>query len=77
MNSFNKTIKQGAELKKDVCFVDIVVYGEQAKHCAEYLPKGRGVIVDGGLKFRLWETPEGALLIKQWFELPEAEDALV
>jgi single-strand DNA-binding protein len=55
----NRTWKQGDERKEDVCFVEIVVFGKQAEHCAQYLTKGNGVIVDGRLQQRRWETEDG------------------
>ena len=51
--------KQGDDLKEEVCFVDIVVFGKQAEHCGQYLSKGNGVIVDGRLQQRRWETEDG------------------
>jgi single-strand DNA-binding protein len=39
--------------------VDIVVFGKTAEHCGQYLSKGNGVIVDGRLQQRRWETEDG------------------
>lgn len=55
----NRRFKQGEELKEEVCFIDIVVFGKQAEHCGQYLGKGNGVIVDGRLQQRRWETEDG------------------
>ena len=55
----SRRFKQGEELKEEVCFVDIVVFGKQAEHCGQYLSKGNGVIVDGRLQQRRWETEDG------------------
>jgi single-strand DNA-binding protein len=55
----SRRYKQGDELKEEVCFVDIVVFGKQAEHCGQYLSKGNGVIVDGRLQQRRWETEDG------------------
>ncbi|GIW55235.1 MAG: single-stranded DNA-binding protein [Nitrospiraceae bacterium] len=55
----SRRYKQGEELKEEVCFVDIVVFGKQAEHCGQYLSKGNGVIVDGRLQQRRWETEDG------------------
>jgi single-strand DNA-binding protein len=55
----SRRFKQGDELKEEVCFVDIVVFGKQAEHCGQYLSKGNGVIVDGRLQQRRWETEDG------------------
>lgn len=45
--------------KDDVSFIDIVVYGKQAESCAEFLDKGRSVLVEGRLQQRRWETSDG------------------
>ena len=55
----SRRYKQGDELKEEVCFVDIVVFGKQAEHCGQYLNKGSGIIVDGRLQQRRWETEDG------------------
>lgn len=54
-----RRFKQGEDLKEEVCFVDIVVFGKQAEHCGQYLSKGNGVIVEGRLQQRRWETEDG------------------
>ena len=55
----NHRYKQRGEMKDDVCYIDIVVFGKQAELCGQYLNKGNGVIVDGRLQERRWETDEG------------------
>ena len=56
----NRTYKDGAgEKKEDTSFIRIVVWGKMAEICGEYLTKGRSVLVEGRLKSRAWETPEG------------------
>lgn len=55
----NRRYKQGEEKKEDVCYIDIVVFGKQAESCGQYLNKGKGVIVDGRLQERRWETTDG------------------
>ncbi|MBQ27352.1 MAG: single-stranded DNA-binding protein [Nitrospiraceae bacterium] len=55
----NRKFGQGEEQKDEVCFIDIVVFGKQAENCGQYLTKGNGVIVDGRLSQRRWETAEG------------------
>lgn len=55
----NRKFRQGEELKEEVCFIDIVVFGKTAEHCGQYLSKGSGVIVDGRLQQRRWETEDG------------------
>ena len=54
----SRKFKQEEELKEEVMFVDVIVFGKQAEHCAQYLLKGQGVIVDGRLQQRRWETED-------------------
>jgi single-strand DNA-binding protein len=37
----------------------IVVWGQQAENCAQYLSKGRQVCVEGRLQTRQWEDKDG------------------
>jgi single-strand DNA-binding protein len=55
----NRKYKQGAEVKEEVCFIDVVVFGKQAETSAKYLSKGQGIIVDGRLSQRRWEGEDG------------------
>ncbi len=55
----NRRYKQGDEFKDEVCYIDIVVFGKQAENCGQYLGKGHGIIVDGRLQQRRWETEDG------------------
>lgn len=50
---------QDGELKEEVCFVRIVVWGKQAENCSQYLNKGSGIFVEGRLQSRSWETEDG------------------
>ena len=55
----NRRYRQNNEWKDEVCFVDITVWGRQAENCNEYLSKGRGVMLEGRLQQRSWETEDG------------------
>ncbi|MCD4812100.1 single-stranded DNA-binding protein [bacterium] len=56
----NRTYKnQSGELKEEVTYVNVVVWGKQAENCAEYLAKGSSVFVEGRLQSRQWETDDG------------------
>jgi single-strand DNA-binding protein len=55
----NSRYRQNNELKEEVSFFDIVVFGKLGETCAEYLSKGRPVLVEGRLRQRRWES-EGA-----------------
>jgi single-strand DNA-binding protein len=52
----NRRYKVNNEVKEEVSFFDIVVFGKQGENCAEYLSKGRPVLVEGRLKQRSWES---------------------
>lgn len=43
------------QLKEEVCFIDVNVWGRQAENCAKYLSKGKPVLIDGTLKQETWE----------------------
>lgn len=51
--------KQTGAMVQEVCFVDADVFGPQAESCRQYLQKGRGVLIEGRLKFDTWQSPEG------------------
>jgi single-strand DNA-binding protein len=55
----NNRMKQGDEWKDDPCFIDVTVFGKQAESCGEYLSKGQPVLVEGRLRYRTWESPDG------------------
>ncbi|MDI6716420.1 MAG: single-stranded DNA-binding protein [Actinomycetota bacterium] len=44
---------------EEASFFTVVAWGRQAEVCNEYLRKGRPVLVEGRLRSRSWETPEG------------------
>ncbi len=50
---------QDGQDHEETCFVDCSVFGRQAEVFCQYMSKGRQVLVEGRLKFRQWETPEG------------------
>jgi len=39
----------------ETTFVDVTVWGRQAENCAEYLSKGRPVLVEGYLRLDQWQ----------------------
>jgi len=43
------------EMKDEVTFVDIDAFGRQAEVIAQYMKKGRPLLVEGRLKFNEWE----------------------
>ena len=58
--AINRQFKDASgQLKEEVTFVPIVVWGSQAENCANYLSKGRSVAVDGRLRIDSFENAEG------------------
>ena len=55
----NRRYRLNNELKEEVCFVDITVWGKQAENCNQYLSKGNGIILEGRLQYHAWDTPDG------------------
>jgi len=55
----NRRFKTDDEVREEVDFFDIIVWGKQAENCSEYLSKGRPVLVEGRLQQNRWETSEG------------------
>ena len=43
------------ELKEDVCYVGVSVWGKQGEACGQYLSKGAPLLVEGRLKYDEWE----------------------
>jgi len=56
----NRTFKdKSGQAQRDTCFVNIVVWGQMAEVCNQYLQKGRQVFVEGRLQSRSWQNNEG------------------
>jgi len=53
MNRKFKT--QQGELKEEVCFVDVEIFGKQAETCGKYVHRGDMLLVEGRLKQDTWE----------------------
>lgn len=47
------------EQKKEVCFVDISMFGRRAEVISEYFSKGSSIYVEGRLKYEQWESQDG------------------
>lgn len=57
--AMNRKYKSGEELKEEVCFVDVTVWGSQGENCTKYLTKGKACLVEGYLKLDTWESDQG------------------
>src|ERR1700685_2211456 len=52
----NRTWKNEAgETQEEVCFVDVVAFGRQAEVIAQYMRKGRPLLIEGRLRLDTWE----------------------
>ncbi|MBF0501472.1 MAG: single-stranded DNA-binding protein [Candidatus Riflebacteria bacterium] len=51
----NKYKGKDGEMKTDVEYVNLVVWGKTAENCSKYLAKGRPVYVSGRMQTRSWE----------------------
>ncbi len=60
----NRRYRQGEDMKEEVCFVDIVVFGKQAESCGQYLSKGNRALIEGRLQMRKFETKDGQKVTK-------------
>ena len=49
------TGSEGGEKKEEVSFVDVDIWGRQAEVIAQYMKKGRPLLVEGRLKQDTWE----------------------
>jgi single-strand DNA-binding protein len=55
-NSFKD---KSGQVQKDTCFINVVVWGQSAEACNQYLQKGSSVFVEGSLQSRSWQDQEG------------------
>ncbi|MDF1525501.1 MAG: single-stranded DNA-binding protein [bacterium] len=55
----NRRYKVDNEKREETSFFDIVFFGKPAEIIAEYMKKGRPLLVEGRLQQRRWETDEG------------------
>ena len=53
----NWTTETG-EKKEEVCFVDVDAFGKQAEVIAQYLKKGRSLLIEGRLKLDSWDDKQ-------------------
>ncbi|MCS7089492.1 MAG: single-stranded DNA-binding protein [Verrucomicrobiota bacterium] len=46
------------ELKDETTFVDVDAYGKTAETIAQYLKKGRAILIEGRLRYDTWEDKQ-------------------
>lgn len=77
--AFNRRFKQGEDLKEEVCFIDLVMFGKLAEAFAQYCSKGDPVVVGGRIQQRRWEDEHGGkhskheLVVESWKTLKRRE----
>jgi single-strand DNA-binding protein len=54
----NYSTREG-ERKEETEWFSVAAWGKLAEQCSQFLQKGRRVYVEGRLKTRSWDTPEG------------------
>lgn len=50
---------QNGEIREEVCFIPVVVWGKGAEICERYLKKGGGILVEGRINVRSYEAKTG------------------
>lgn len=45
--------------REETTFVDIETFGKNAESCHRFLAKGKTLFVEGRLRYRSWESPDG------------------
>jgi single-strand DNA-binding protein len=50
---------KNGQLQRDTCFINVIVWGQMAEICNQYLQKGRQIFVEGRLISRSWQDSEG------------------
>ncbi len=47
-------------MHEETCFVECSCYGKQAETLNQYMSKGRGLLVEGRLRYEQWTAKDGA-----------------
>jgi single-strand DNA-binding protein len=55
----NHRYKAGELWQEETCFLDVVVFGRHTEPVGDYLHKGSQVLIEGRVRQRTWETPDG------------------
>jgi single-strand DNA-binding protein len=49
---------EGGEKKEEVTFVDVDIFGRTAENVAQYMRKGRPILIEGRLKLDQWDDKQ-------------------
>lgn len=77
--AFNRRYRQNEELKEEVTFIDLVLFGKSAENFGQYCGKGDPVLVHGRIQQRRWEDQNGGkhskheLVVETWKILKRRE----
>jgi len=58
------TNKQTGQKVEEVSFIDLVAWGKTGETIAEYMKKGRQILIEGRLKQDRWEAQDGKKMSK-------------
>ena len=58
--AMNRRYRQDDEVMQETTFVDLTAFNRTAEVANDYLAKGRPVMIEGRLRFRSWDTENGA-----------------
>ncbi len=56
--AMNRKYKSGNELREEVCYVDVTLWGKTAEAANNYLSKGSSVFISGYLKLDSWNDKQ-------------------
>lgn len=62
--AINRQWKQGEEVKKEVTFVPVVLWGRTAEIVNQYCAKGSPLMVEGRVQTRSWDGADGKKIYK-------------
>lgn len=55
----NRKYTSNGEVKEEVEWFNVCIFGKQAESCNKFLAKGNPVMIDGYLKTRSWDGTDG------------------
>ena len=57
--AINRKWKQDNEVKTEVSYFDVVVFGKIAETCSQYIGKGSAILIEGKLRQNVWKNDKG------------------
>jgi len=54
--AYTRTVKKGDSWEDKSCYIDCTLWGKRAEALAQYMTKGKQVVVAGELDHQTWET---------------------